>query len=106
MKSALLQYPYGEVFEPLEKICKKQGYSKIKIVQVIGVLHATYVLQLVVNHLVLAVKLEKVDDQITRINITSTWFKISSGNKDFQGNELRFVGIRHHDCCSSPGPFN
>jgi hypothetical protein len=91
MKSALLQYPYGEVFGPLEKICKKKGYSKIKIDQETGMLHATKGIQLFNNHVDLDVKVEKVDDQITRINITASSFKISAGSKDLDEIEERFV---------------
>jgi hypothetical protein len=91
MKSALLQYPYGEVFEPLEKICKKKGYSKIKIDQETGMLHASKGLQLFNNHVDIDVKVEKVDEQITRINISATSFKISPGSKDLEEIEERFV---------------
>jgi hypothetical protein len=91
MKSALLQYPYQEVFGPLEKICKKKGYSKIKIDQETGLLHATKGIQLFNNHVDLDVKVEKVDEQITRINITATSFKISPGSRDLQEIEERFV---------------
>ena len=91
MKSALLQYPYREVFEPLEKICQKKGYSKIKIDQETGVLHATKGIQLFNNHVDLDVKVEKVDDQITRINITASSLKISPGSKDLDEIEERFV---------------
>jgi len=81
MKSALLQYPYVDVFGPLEKICKKKGYSKIKIDQETGILHASKGIQLFNNHV----------DQITRINITASSFKISHGPKDLQEIEERFV---------------
>lgn len=91
MKSALLQYPYGEVFGPLEKICKKKGYSKIKIDEVTGMLHASKGIQLFNNHVDLDVKVEKVDDQITRINITATSFKLSQGSKELEEIEDRFV---------------
>jgi len=91
MKSALLQYSYGEVFEPLEKICKKKGYSKIKIDQETGVLHASIGIQLFNNHVDLDVKVEKVDDQITRINITASSLKLSPGSKDLEDIEERFV---------------
>lgn len=91
MKSALLQYPYGEVFEPLEKICKKKGYSKIKIDPETGVIHATKGIQLFNNLVDLDVKVEKVDDQITRINITASSFKLSSGSKDLEEIEERFI---------------
>ena|SRR6186713_2891650 len=91
MKSALLQYPYGEVFGPLEKICKKKGYSRININLDEGVLHATKGIQLFNNHVDLDVKVEKVDDQITRINITASSFKLSPGSKDLQEIEERFV---------------
>jgi hypothetical protein len=91
MKSALLQYPYGEVFGPLEKICKKKGYSKININQEAGELHATKGIQLFNNLVDLEVKVEKVDEQITRINITASSFKLSHGSKDLQEIEERFV---------------
>jgi len=91
MKSALLQYPYGEVFGPLEKICKKKGYSKIKIDEGTGVLHATKGIQLFNNHVDIDVKVEKVDDQITRVNITASSFKLSQGNKELEEIEDRFV---------------
>lgn len=91
MKSALLQYPYGEVFEPLEKICKKRGYSKIKIDQETGMLHASRGIQLFNNHVDLNLLVEKVDDQITRISITATALKTSSANKDLDEIETRFV---------------
>lgn len=91
MKSALLQYPYREVFGPLEKICKKKGYSKIKIDQETGVLHASRGIQLFNNHIDIDVKVEKVDDQITRINISASSFKLSAGNKDLEEVEERFV---------------
>ena len=91
MKSALLQYPYREVFEPLEKICKKKGYSKIKIDEATGVIHASKGIQLFNNLIDLDVTVEKVDEQITRINITASSFKLSSGNKDLNEIEERFV---------------
>ena len=91
MKSALLQYPYGEVFEPLEKICKKKGYSKITIDQASGILHASKGIQLFNNHVDLNVKVEKVDEQITRINVMASTFKISNGGKDLEEIEERFV---------------
>src|SRR6187549_1562187 len=91
MKSALLQYPYVDVFWTLEKICKKKGYSKIKIDHETGILHASKGIQLFNNHVDLDVKVEKVDDQITRINITASSFKISHGSKDLDEIEERFV---------------
>lgn len=91
MKSTLLQYPYGEVFEPLETICKKKGYSRIKIDQETGVLHATKGIQLFGKHIDLDFKVEKVDDQITRINITASDPKHAPDNKELAEIEERFI---------------
>ena len=91
MKSALLQYPYGEVFEPLEKICKKKGYSKITINRETGVIHARKGIQLFNNLIDLDVHVERVDEYITRINIVATSVKVNSGGKELEEVEEKFV---------------
>lgn len=91
MKSALLQYPYGDVFGTLEEACKKKGYSKIKIDKVTGILHASKGIQLFNNHVDIDVKVEKVDDQITRLNITASSLKLSPGSRELDEVEERFL---------------
>lgn len=54
-------------------------------------IHASKGLQLFNSHVDLDVKVEKVDDQITRINITATSFKLAEGSKDLDEIEERFV---------------
>ncbi len=56
-----------------------------------GLIHASKGLQLFNSHVDLDVKVEKVDDQITRINITATSFKLAEGSKDLDEIEERFV---------------
>lgn len=54
-------------------------------------IHATKGIQLFNTLVDLNVMVEKIDDQTTRINITATSFKLSSGNKDLDEIEVQFV---------------
>ena len=69
----------------------KKGYSKIKIDEGTGMLHATRGIQLFNNHVDIDVKVEKVDDQITRINITASSLKLSQGSRELEEIEDRFL---------------
>ena len=91
MKSALLQYPYGEVFEPLERLFKRKGFSRVKIDPTTGVLHASRGLNLFGNPIEVEMKVEKVDDQITKVNVIASSFKLSPGSKDLDELEDKLI---------------
>ena len=90
MRSALLQYSYGEVFGPLQQACRKKGYSIVRFDARAGVLKASKS-KFFGKPIEIEMRVERLDEQITKINVTASSFKISPGSSVLENEEEKLV---------------
>lgn len=72
MKSAILQYPYVRVMESLEYICKRKGFNIISSCHESGKINSKQNGFLSLTSIRYELHIEKIEEKITRVNVTAS----------------------------------
>ena len=67
MKSALLHFPYGEVFNAMEKICSRNNFRIIDFNEKKGEINAEKGSSLIGNKISLHLKIQRTDKPVTKV---------------------------------------
>jgi hypothetical protein len=76
MKSALLHFPYGEVFNSMEKVCRRNGFRVMDTNEKKGEINAEKGNRLFGNKILLHLKIQKQNTVKVNIEIVASgWLK-------------------------------
>jgi hypothetical protein len=83
MKSALLLFPFGEVFNTLEKVCNRNGFHVMDSNAKRGEINAERGSNFIGNKIALHLKVERTDKPVTKVIVEA----------EIKGRMKRFIEI-------------
>ncbi|MCX6292398.1 MAG: hypothetical protein NT126_11640 [Bacteroidetes bacterium] len=91
MRSALLHYPFGEVFKSIEKVCDRNDFRITSSNEKKGEVTAERGRKIFGNKVLLHIKIEKREKLISKVNVTVLLSGIRKTEKDSLKIEEKIV---------------
>jgi hypothetical protein len=83
MKSAVLYFPYGEVYHAMEKICKRNNFHIVDSNEKKGEVNAERGSNFIGNKIMLHLKIQRTDKPVTKVFVEA----------ELKGRMRRFIEI-------------